>query len=168
MNTTELPLKDIHLPVDVAIWPLAPGWWLLIALVCAIVTLLIWQQLRRQPRPQPQAFRAQALQLLEQYEYGFAHHADPQRLAQQVNQLLRRVAISSGHSEAARLTGQAWFDFVKQQDVSEALHTGTETLLVQQPYTDLVLLPASTLTQCLPPLRQWINHFPGAVHRADV
>lgn len=168
MNTADLPLKDIHLPTDVSFWPLAPGWWLLIAIACAIMALLVWQYFRRRPQARHLAFRPQALQLLDQYEQAFAHHANPQQLAQQVNQLLRRVAMTSGHTEAARLTGQAWFDFIKQQDVSDALPSSTETLLVQQPYTDLLLLPAPTIAQCLPPLRQWINHFPGASRSVDV
>ncbi|WP_169303138.1 DUF4381 domain-containing protein [Thalassotalea mangrovi] len=30
-------LKDIHLPEDIPLWPLAPGWWIVITLIIALV-----------------------------------------------------------------------------------------------------------------------------------
>ena len=32
MNENALPLRDLHLPDAIGWWPLAPGWWVLIAL----------------------------------------------------------------------------------------------------------------------------------------
>ena len=36
MQETPLPLRDLHLPAEVGWWPLAPGWWVLIAIVAAL------------------------------------------------------------------------------------------------------------------------------------
>ena len=45
-----LELRDIHLPDDPSIWPLAFGWWLLIIIVSILIYVLVkkWQQLRKQ------------------------------------------------------------------------------------------------------------------------
>ena len=42
MNPESLPLKDIHLPADVPWWPLAPGWWVLLAALLVLTLLIHW------------------------------------------------------------------------------------------------------------------------------
>ncbi|MCF6301054.1 MAG: DUF4381 domain-containing protein [Proteobacteria bacterium] len=36
----QLPLRDIHLPVEPGFWPLAPGWWMLIVVLSALLIFL--------------------------------------------------------------------------------------------------------------------------------
>ena len=50
-------LRDIHLPAEVSWWPLAWGWWLLIALAGAALVWLIWVLLKRY---QSRLYRRQA------------------------------------------------------------------------------------------------------------
>jgi hypothetical protein len=50
-------LRDIHLPAEVSWWPLAWGWWLLIALAGAALIGLIWMLLKRH---QSRLYRRQA------------------------------------------------------------------------------------------------------------
>ena len=33
MDPKQIPLRDLHLPEGIGWWPLAPGWWVVIALV---------------------------------------------------------------------------------------------------------------------------------------
>ena len=33
MDPEQIPLRDLHLPEAIGWWPLAPGWWVVIALV---------------------------------------------------------------------------------------------------------------------------------------
>ena len=50
-------LRDIHLPAEVSWWPLAWGWWLLIAFAGAVLIWLIWFLLKRY---QAKLYRRQA------------------------------------------------------------------------------------------------------------
>jgi uncharacterized membrane protein YdjX (TVP38/TMEM64 family) len=42
----DLPLRDIHLPDGVAFWPLAYGWWILIAVIImtAIIAFIVYKR----------------------------------------------------------------------------------------------------------------------------
>ena len=40
MDPQQIPLRDLHLPEAISWWPLAPGWWLLIAFAVAACLLL--------------------------------------------------------------------------------------------------------------------------------
>ena len=55
-------LRDIHLPEAVSLWPLAPGWWLLLALIAAVLGLSIAVWLRRY---RANLYRRQALLQLQ-------------------------------------------------------------------------------------------------------
>ena len=43
MEENVLPLRDLHLPEAVGWWPLAPGWWGVIAVVTASLGYLAWR-----------------------------------------------------------------------------------------------------------------------------
>ena len=61
MDPEQIPLRDLHLPEAVGWWPLAPGWWGVIALALIAAALLVrwYLQLRSQS-----AARRHALQQL--------------------------------------------------------------------------------------------------------
>ena len=53
MNPDSLPLRDIHLPAPLGWWPLAPGWWIVGALVFALLIaglIWLWKRQNRQPQ----------------------------------------------------------------------------------------------------------------------
>ena len=43
MDENTLPLRDLHLPDAIGWWPLAPGWWVVIALVAALLGYILWR-----------------------------------------------------------------------------------------------------------------------------
>ncbi|OLP57685.1 hypothetical protein BJF92_07660 [Rhizobium rhizosphaerae] len=96
-------LRDIHLPQPIGWWPLAPGWWALIALVCAfLVAALVWTWMRRR------SARFLALRELEAIS--------PERQDEfltQISSLLRRVARRRS-AGADVLTGAAWSAFLME------------------------------------------------------
>ena len=77
-------LKDIHLPQEVGLWPLAWGWWVLLIIVIAVITLsVIWLVKRHKMR----LAKRQSIEALQQLS---AEHTD---WPQQVNALLKRAAM---------------------------------------------------------------------------
>ncbi|WP_269619564.1 DUF4381 domain-containing protein [Zhongshania sp. BJYM1] len=101
-------LADIHLPPPVANFPWAPGWWVLLGI--AVIALLCGVFWYRQHRSKS-AFRRAALVELS----DIATIESDQLFAQQLNQLLRRVALHSYPKEKiAGLSGDKWMDFLYQ------------------------------------------------------
>lgn len=104
-----LGLRDIHLPEAISFWPLAPGWWLLLAALVALAALSVWQIRRRRA-----SVRRAALVELDALQAGYQREGDAIALAQRLSSLLRRVALVRFDRKAvAPLHGQAWGRFLE-------------------------------------------------------
>ena len=104
-------LRDIHLPQSVGDWPLAPGWWILMALALAAVGYgLFWAARHYRNR----AYRREAVSALDRALKRWASEdVDAMEYLQEQNRLLKRVAIRSfGRSAVASLHGRAWSAFL--------------------------------------------------------
>ena len=103
-------LRDIHLPEPIGWWPLAPGWWILAALVIAgIVALSIW--LRRRARQR--RYRKIALQQLQTLYRNWQHQGDDIAFAREANRLLKQTALAAfPKAKVASLNGADWLDFL--------------------------------------------------------
>ncbi len=103
-------LKDIHLPEPISWWPLAIGWWIVIA-VCLIAVIggIGWSVSRRG--------RLQKSVLAELHNLP---SNDPVQFASELSALLRRVAIYVMRDDDAQavqnLSGDAWADFLSAGD----------------------------------------------------
>lgn len=97
-------LNPIHTPPDVSVWPLAWGWWLVIAALLVTVLLLAFFVVRHR---QFNRARRSALALLEDIS---PRQADwPARC----NALLKRVAVTYYPTEeVASLFGEKWREFL--------------------------------------------------------
>ncbi len=141
MNPGELPLRDLHLPEVIGLWPPAPGWWLVgLALLLLLVHLMRrLLRIRRHPR-------RIALTELESIRQRYASHHDAKILITDCNHLLKRYVLSLyPRAEVAGLSGQAWVAFLN--DSLKTPLAGLE-LLATGPYQAVVgadvqpLLPA--------------------------
>ena len=104
-------LRDIHLPAPVSFWPLAPGWWALMALVAisAAAAIWIWRRRRR-------SVRRHALRELAALEARFGAAEQPVELAASLATLIRRVALRvSTRSGVASLHGESWVAFLTEE-----------------------------------------------------
>jgi hypothetical protein len=117
-------LADIHLPPAIAAFPWALGWWLLLGLLLLVVLAsFLWLRHRRRNN----AFRRTALTELSQLT---AIEKDTE-FAQQLNQLLRRVALHSFSKDSiAGLSGDKWTNFLCQScgDTPAFTNANLETL----------------------------------------
>ncbi len=93
-------LKDIHLPTDISIWPLAWPWWILIILLLILPILAIF--LHRKNR-----WRKQALVQLSNIAV-----TNKTLCIQQCNRLLKQVALFRFGSTCASLSGEPWLKFL--------------------------------------------------------
>lgn len=116
-------LKDIHLPLDgVSIFPLASGWWWILAIFIAVLglTKVLWW-LRKNSK------KIYAKYLLNQ------NAADNTVVsAIKMSELLRRICISR-YPEAVALSGQEWINFVNGH-AKMKLSEQTAQLLENAPY----------------------------------
>lgn len=111
MNGQKLPLEDIVLPDPVSWWPPAPGWWILAVLTVAVVVfgIVTWRR-----RYQSRAYQRQALKELQQFQNDYRQHQDLARFSQDINSLLKRVAmVCAGRKQVSSLSGNAWLRFLK-------------------------------------------------------
>jgi galactokinase len=111
-KTQGLQLKDIHLPADPSIWPLAPGWWVLI-FILLIVVYFAFKKLSkiRNKRHTIVHMQEQLQQLRDEYE----KHKNKHKLAIEISELLNRfVRHILNDSNATALTGKAWIKYLNE------------------------------------------------------
>ena len=114
-------LRDIHLPEPIGWWPIAPGWWALLALICVlVVAAVVWTRMRRR------SARFIALRELEAIDQG-----REEEFLTQISSLLRRVARRRS-AGADVLTGEAWSAFLMEG--KHGMGRDSATLLATGPY----------------------------------
>ncbi|VAW36902.1 hypothetical protein MNBD_GAMMA01-2156 [hydrothermal vent metagenome] len=111
--TATLELRDIHLPTDPSIWPLAIGWWLLIICV-VIIAYLFWKKLA-QLRKQKQLNNLLQQELLD-ISNRYKIHQNKPKLASEVSILLNRfVKYGLKDTHATALTGNQWIEYLNHR-----------------------------------------------------
>jgi hypothetical protein len=129
----ELPLRDIHLPDGVAIWPLAYGWWILIAviLIAAIVSFIIYKKNKLAKISAITLARAEFARITDEYQ----HSNETLKLVKEISVLLRRLSISLfPRSEVAGLTGNEWLAYLDQHVNGSPFTEGDGRILMDAPY----------------------------------
>ncbi len=134
MDPDQLPLRDLHLPDPVGWWPLAPGWWVLIAIALG---LLAWQAIRWAKRWRRNAPRRYALRELADLETDYLRHRNPVLLAKELSELLRRAMLAyAPRDEVAGLTGEAWLRWLDKGLPVPYFHRAGARSLLSLPYRD--------------------------------
>lgn len=150
----QLPLRDIHLPEPISLlWPLAPGWWLLLALLLFLILVSIWL-LRLRKRNAAKRIALRKLKKLEK-----AYSDEPKKLVQEISTLLRRFYITKyPRKEVASLTGQAWLAFLDNQLGKQSFTAGEGRCLIDAPYRADVAIDAKALLKLCRILIKKGNH----------
>ncbi len=126
-------LRDIHGLDGVPWWPLAPGWWLLLALVLSGLALYAgrrWLE-RRDPLA---GWRREARRRLRGLRRRVARD-DPKALLGELSELLRRIAMQRcGRQGCAGLSGEEWLQWLDRNDPAGFAWAGHAELLLVAPY----------------------------------
>ncbi len=134
METSELPLRDLHLPEAVGWWPLAPGWWVLIFFAVFALGWLLQRAWRQRQLNAPRRF---AMRELASVEADYLSHCNVVTLGQQVSALLRRSMLAyAPRHEVAGLTGEAWLEWLDRDLPVPYFHTEGGKSLLKLPYRD--------------------------------
>lgn len=122
-------LRDIHLPPDPSWFPPAPGWWLLAALLIAVIVWIARRILRKLRQRRWQA----ALQAeVERIAVDHASRGDPRRATAEISQLLRRAAVRLD-PPAAAYSGEQWLAWLDARGVAGFVD-GPGQVLVDAPW----------------------------------
>ena len=134
MDETALPLRDLHLPDAIGWWPLAPGWWVVVAILGAVLGYIL---LRTYRRWQFNAPRRYAMRELARYEAEYLEHRNPVMLGKQLSELLRRGMLAyAPREEVAGLTGGDWLAWLDRGMPLPYFHTEGGKSLLNLPYRD--------------------------------
>lgn len=134
MDPSQIPLRDVHLPDAIGLWPLAPGWWVVIAIVLALSIVA----LRRAMHDYRQGTaRRLALRQLKKIKDDYERHGNPVRFAADVSALLRRAMLAYSPREVvAGLTGPAWLEWLDRDLASPCFQGDAGRTLLELPYRD--------------------------------
>ncbi len=103
-------LRDIVVPPEVALWPPAPGWWILLAGGIAMVAIFAGMIVARYRR---NAYRRAALVALDTADAG------------DISTILKRAALAAWpRAEVASLTGADWLAFLDRTARSDVFTRG--------------------------------------------
>lgn len=134
MDPAEIPLRDLHLPTLIGWWPLAPGWWVVIALVAAGLAWMLRNYLRTRARG---AARRHALRQFETLTADYRQHQNAVLYGRQLSELLRRTMLAyAPRSEVAGLTGEAWLAWLDRGMHEPQFQGSAGRGLLELPYRD--------------------------------
>jgi hypothetical protein len=142
ITATQLPLEDILTPENVSFWPPAPGWWIVMLIICAAIIALYIFISRFRKNSQ---YRKEALGLLKR-EYDELKNLNPNLIADDIEikknvvesmlKILKRTAMTAyPYEKSASLYGQAWLDFLKSKSQKSMISTELARHLTEGQYS---------------------------------
>lgn len=132
MDPEQIPLRDLHLPDLIGWWPLAPGWWVLIALATIALGWLFKSYVQLRARG---AVRRYALLQLKVLIAEFEQHHDTVKFSSKMSELLRRTMLAySPRQQVAGLTGDDWLAWLDQDLETRLFQTVAGRKLLELPY----------------------------------
>ncbi len=134
MQENPLPLRDLHMPEPISWWPLAAGWWVILAVV---LLLLSWLGYRALQRYRFNAAQRYALRTLDSIESEFKANGNAVSLGKSISSLLRRAMLAyAPRHEIAGLTGADWLTWLDRDLPVPYFQTDGGKTLLELPYRD--------------------------------
>ncbi len=163
-DINDIPLRDIHLPDAISWWPLAIGWWLLIAMIILFGLIYYLKRRYREKRKVTQA----ALQELMSIKADYDENRDAQRFLEKLSILLRRVCLMIfPNQNVAGIIGKDWLVFLDQcvrqnGKVNEPLFTRkAAAAIINVPYMREIQFDDIQIEEIVKISQVWINGLPN-------
>jgi len=124
-------LRDIHDPNPISLWPLAPGWWLLLALlVVGILFLRWWLKKRKSP-----GFKKLANQELKNIITNYEVQKDTQKTCLEIATLIRKLLVARDtNHKVAGLIDNEWLSYLDEVSRSHLFTEGPGKILTTAIY----------------------------------
>ena len=134
-------------------WPLAPGWWALLALLLSAAAACYWRR-----RAYWRSWKGDARRALDALEDQLPR-GDAQQIAAALSALLRRIAMrSSSRAECAGLEGNAWLGWLTLKDPGGFDWASQGLLLVDAPYAPAGRnYPTQSLKRLIDAAKRWVR-----------
>ncbi len=148
----KLQLQDIHLPENASFWPLALGWWLLIAVLVVLIAWLIVKVLKRIKQRKYRAKIFTKFDVLEKKLKAKPNNA----VIAEINTLLRQLAVTYyPRNKIASLTGGDWLHFLDQSGGTQGFSRGAGRILIEAPYRLEKEVENLNTKELIPLIRSW-------------
>ena len=129
---TELGLRDIQGIDQLHIWPLAIGWWILLALLTLFI-LVTWY-LRARNLAKIRSWQYQTLKRFELLEKNLSDE-NSQKTAIETELLMRRLVLQKyPRVECAALKGEEWLLWLSQKDPKQFNWSESGRFLIEAPF----------------------------------
>lgn len=124
-------LKDIHYPKAISFWPLATGWYLVIAVFFACLLIGLFIYLRHLKKT---AMRRKILRKISDMRQQLSDH--DKNFFEELSILLKRAALYAfPREEVASLYGESWLKFLDRTfNNTQAFTQGVGKILGTAPY----------------------------------
>lgn len=163
MEPQQLPLEPLIAPAPISWWPLAPIWWIILALVIIIIISILAYRFRKavhRQKSKPPVIdfdirRTTALQELKNLTKPYNQAAE--LWLQQLNSLLKRLCIARYPNENTKtLIGNAWLNFLDSKCPEAQIKLFP--MLVMGEYQSNYHLDNKTIDALYSSLENWITH----------
>jgi len=132
MDPEQIPLRGLHLPEAISWWPLAPGWWAVIALALLGLGYLLHLWVRARARG---AARRYALRQLDDIVLEYDQHRNLVAFGANLSELLRRTMLAyAPRANVAGLTGDEWLHWLDRDLAKPVFANGPGRQLLELPY----------------------------------
>lgn len=152
-------LHPLYTPEPVAFAPETIGWYLLGALMMMLVGFVFYRWIKRQ---KARRYRKVAVEMIELLESDLSAGAAAYKVVPEISGVLKRVAIKSyRRMEVARLSGEAWINFLSQSAQGIKFHPETLDILTTGQYQkpeDVEKLDSEQIKSFSTDLKNWIKH----------
>ena len=132
MNPEMIALKDIRYPNNIDWWPMAIGWWIILAIIVCVIIVFAMRFLKNFKRNKK---RRIALKELSRIRNDKIICSDISLLTNKLSILIRKTMLAYESRDAvAGLVGEEWLEFLDQNLEEKYFSQGIGRSLVLFPY----------------------------------
>jgi hypothetical protein len=155
MNPLLEQLHDIEGLDAISFWPLALGWWILIAVLAISSTLIIWYLVRALAFKR--SWKNDTIKKLALLENNLTDSTARETVIA-LSEYLRRIALRRfSRKECASLMGNSWLKWLDKHDSKGFNWEQKGRLLIDVPYTPKnYKLPSEQVKELIHAVRNWV------------